>query len=125
NGQTISSGGVTANPKARPRGGTATPPKPKALRRPKPHWDGRRLTWCGRIAKEFHRNAPEQMRVLDEFESRPRKWPRKIDFGPITASQGKVGGRASKWITDTVRNLNRGLKYIRFHEDSKDQIIRW
>jgi hypothetical protein len=91
----------------------------------RPKWDGRRLTWCGRIAKEFRRNAPDQMWVLDEFESRRRKWPKQIDFAPITAAHGNEGHRAWKWITDTVRNLNRGLKFIRFHQDSKGQIIRW
>ena len=78
---------------------------------------------CGEVIKVFRRNAPDQMRVLDEF--RRRRWPRNIDFTSITGDLGMRGRRAAEWVENTVGNLNRGLTHVRFHMDCKARMVRW
>jgi hypothetical protein len=90
----------------------------------RPYWDGvRRLYWASEVIKEFRRMAPDQMPVLEECQR--QGWTREISLKPIVVELKKRGIRASLWIENTVRNLNKGLRGIRFHEDSKEQVIRW
>ena len=59
------------------------------------------------------------MRVLDAFQS--RRWPARIDVTALVPP----GAHAKQWIADTVKNLNRGLKGIRFHADGGNHSIGW
>jgi hypothetical protein len=59
------------------------------------------------------------MPVLDEFEA--KGWPRRIDVYALVPK-----GRYSKlWVSNTVQNLNRNLRGIRFHADGPNHSIAW
>ena len=89
-----------------------------------PDWDGvRRLYWGSEVIKEFRRLAPDQMRILEECQQ--QGWKTEISLKATVVELKKCGVKGSLWIENTVRNLNKGLRRIRFHEDSKEQVIRW
>jgi hypothetical protein len=82
-----------------------------------PRWDGTRLTFDGRICKEFSRRAPRQMEILDAFE-RPR-WIRQVSFK----------GNHVKQIEYTVNNINHlwksSLIRFRFKRKSYSGVVIW
>jgi hypothetical protein len=89
-----------------------------------PRWDGDcRLHWGKEVIKELGRTAPEQMRALNEFQR--QEWKTEINFSAILADMGKTGIEGAQWIEDTVRDLNRGLRRIKFHMDCKGRTISW
>jgi hypothetical protein len=91
----------------------------RARTKARPRWDGRRL-WSGKkIAKEFRRKAPGQMAVLAECER--QGWPATIDASGLRDARARSG----RWLHDTVENLNRGLKWVKFRVDSKGWKVYW
>jgi hypothetical protein len=86
-----------------------------------PRWDGRRLWWETEIIKEFRRIAPDQGSVLEQFQR--QGWKKRLDISQTPA--GERGGPLAQWIRDTVRNLNRGLKRIKFHADGSKHGMVW
>ena len=95
-----------------------------ARRVQRPRWDGEcRLYWGREVIKEFARTAPDQMHALAEFQR--QRWKKTIDFSAVLSVLGKTGIRAAKWIVDTTRDLNRELRRVKFHMDSKARLIRW
>jgi hypothetical protein len=80
----------------------------------RPQWDRalRRLYFGAAVIRQFRREAPEQMRVLDEFER--QGWPEQT-ADPFPAERGVDGAQR---LRDAVKNLNRGLTGgLRFHAD--------
>jgi hypothetical protein len=64
------------------------------------------------VIRQFRREAPEQMRVLDDFER--QCWPERI-ADPFPAERGVDGAQR---LRDAVKNLNRGLASgLRFRTD--------
>jgi hypothetical protein len=87
--------------------------------RRKPQWLGRTLWWGDNVAKGYTREAPGQMAVLDLFES--LGWPSRVDASTVVPPE--VNGKC--WIRNTVTNLNRRLRRIRFHADGPNHCIKW
>jgi hypothetical protein len=86
----------------------------------RPVWCGWRLLWGKEIIREYRRNAPDQMAVLDEFER--RSWPPCIDVRRLKASGA---GRLASAET-VIGNLNRKLcGGISFHGDGTKHGICW
>jgi hypothetical protein len=85
----------------------------------RPHWDGWRLWWGDEVVKEFGRAAPGQMAVLGEFER--LGWPLQIDLRHLRPA----GCARSHWARDTARNLNHGLRRLRFHADGTKHGLYW
>ncbi len=87
----------------------------------KPQWDSQRrqLRWAGKVVKEYGREAPGQMAVLDRFQA--AGWPPRIDVEDLVPA----GASAKEWVRDTVTNLNRNLQGIRFHADGANHRIAW
>jgi hypothetical protein len=75
----------------------------------RPHWDGNRreLSFGGRICRRYPRdNAPNQFRLLDEFQA------------AIWTDAVKSTFKKKRTLSETIDGLNRGLSVdspIRFH----------
>ncbi len=90
---------------------------------PIPHWDSaaRLLTLDGRVIKHFRRTAPNQERLLSEFEK--LGWPECID-SPLPDDHDIV---PSERLRETIKRLNRSLKVplIHFRGDGTGRAVRW
>jgi hypothetical protein len=88
-----------------------------------PHWDRDRRELCvdGVVVKRFRRAAPNQERLLKEFEA--RGWPREID-DPLPRTDGIV---ASERLREAIKRLNRNLPVgpIRFGGDGTGTRVCW
>jgi hypothetical protein len=97
--------------------GSARQPRKRIGRELRPRWDGSRLWWGRRIAREFRRCAPEEMLLLEECLR--LGWTAVMDVSRLSDR------RSAQWLQDTGRNLKRGLKWIRLRVDSKGWTLRW
>jgi hypothetical protein len=68
--------------------------------------------------REFRREAPGQMAVLDAFQA--KGWPPRVNVHALAPA---VGGK--RWVMNNVKNLNRSVKRIRFHADGPNQFISY
>lgn len=86
-----------------------------------PRWDaGRRRLWWGRtVVKVLDRESPGQMPVLAAFEE--AGWPRRIDVTALL----RAGGLRPRSVVYLVKNLNRGLRWLRFHADGTKHGVTW
>jgi hypothetical protein len=108
---------VTVSTSLLPKRRPATQLGKRAGRKLRPRWDGSRLWWGRRIAKEFGRVAPEEMLLLEECE--------RVGWTPVMDVSRLCAFRSAQWLQDTARNLKRGLKWLRLHVDSKGWTVRW
>ena len=94
-----------------------TPAEPEQ----RPTWDAyHRKLWLGKtLAREFPRDAPDQIAVLNAFEA--NGWPSLLDVHDLIPPG--VSGKA--WVKYTVENLNRNIRGIRFHGNGPNQTIAW
>jgi hypothetical protein len=118
--------GVAAAAALRPDGGLAESApegsgRGRARGARRPRWDGRRLWWGKEVIKEFRRIAPDQGWVLERFQR--QGWKKRLEISQTPA--GERGGPLAQWVRDTVRNLNRGLKRIKFHADGSKHGLVW
>ena len=85
-----------------------------------PSWnlETRKLTFCGKAARQVPRpnQASNIVCVLHEFEA--QGWPPRID-DPLP------GIRDTERLHHTVQVLNTGLELIRFHADGTGDGIAW
>jgi hypothetical protein len=89
----------------------------------KPHWDSkrRRLTFRGRVVKEFGCPAPCQELILAAFEE--EGWPSCVD-DPLP---GVAGLDAKKRLRRIIEDLNGCQRHrlIRFRGNGLGTGIRW
>jgi hypothetical protein len=87
----------------------------------RPHFDleAQRLLLDGKICKTWDREASNQWGVLKAFED--AEFPRRIKNPQNLAGGPLVDER----LRETVRELNRNLKYIRFFCDGTKKGVSW
>jgi hypothetical protein len=87
----------------------------------RPRWDRvtRRLHLGTKVVREYRREAPEQMRLLDTFER--QGWPGRI-ADPFPAERGTDGAQR---LRDMVKSLNRGLAGLHFRTDGTKHGVCW
>ena len=87
----------------------------------RPVWQGRlrELHWGAAVAKRFKQPAPSQELILPAFEE--DGWPAILD-DPLPPAEGQDSKRR---LHQTVGNLNRGLKHVRFEVCGNGTAIRW
>lgn len=106
--------------------GAGSDPAPPAPDRALPRWDrGRRLlSLAGIRLKAFHRWAPCQMAVLTAFED-GGGWAAGYVDAPLPPDDRETEAEAAARLCETVKNLNRGLRGIRFHLDPGGSRVWW
>jgi hypothetical protein len=72
-----------------------------------------------RLLREFPRNAPDQIPLLAEFET--KGWPPRIDVADLVPK----GASSKEWVKYTVENMNRGIPALRFHGSAANLTIGW
>ena len=91
-----------------------------------PEWDPvrRQLRLSSRVLKEFRQPAPNQITVLDAFQT--ASWPRRID-DPLPPFFGNDQTAAKQRLHETIKNLNRALprRTIRFRGDGSGRGVLW
>ena len=85
----------------------------------RPRWDGERLWWGDVEIKSPAKRARSQRLVLAECER--CGWTNPINLRTIVP----VGVDRNHWALNTARNLNHGLKRIRFHADGSKHAVTW
>jgi hypothetical protein len=88
---------------------------------PRPSWEGRVFCFGGQVLKTFRRHAPEQERILDEFQN--AGWPPRL-ANPLVR-EGHA--HCAKQLRDVLRLLNRGQEpwSIYFETDADGKGVRW
>lgn len=106
-----------------PAGASFSPGTRSIDRKETPHWnhDLRRLTFQGKLIKQIHRTAPDQVRALDKFEA--DGWPEWIDARSIIDE----GSHFKSILHDTISSLNRNRmsQRIRFCSTANGFGIGW
>lgn len=89
----------------------------------RPHWDhsNNQLLWQNAIVKRFSKPAPNQKRILLEFER--SGWPWVID-DPLPTPDG---GSIKIQLDNTIKSLNNGhlVRALRFGGDGTGRGITW
>jgi hypothetical protein len=102
---------------------TRHPEAPASLPDLKPLWDAdlHRLTFAGKLVKEFKTPAPNQQLILGVFQE--EGWPARID-DPLSPSPDLDPKRR---LHETITGLNRHQKnrLLRFSGDGTGLGIRW
>jgi hypothetical protein len=95
--------------------------KAKSRQEKRPRWDGRhRQLWLGaKLLREYPRDAPGQIAVLEEFEA--KGWPSRIDVRGFIPD----GVSSKAWVKYTVKNLNRKIRGLRFHGNGPNHTMEW
>jgi hypothetical protein len=95
----------------------------KALSGPKlrPHWDAdlRQLCFGRKVVREFEREATSQIPLFDALEA--AGWPQRLNVRRLVPD----GENAKEWLKRTVRNINRGLRFIRFRGSGTALVVAW
>ncbi len=83
-----------------------------------PNWDENLmiLFWGKQIARRVNNNAKNVVAILNAFQE--ESWPPKVD-DPLP------GGRNPERLRDTLKQLNKDLKYLRFSADGSGEGIAW
>lgn len=83
-----------------------------------PNWDSNLMTlfWGKQIARRVSNNAKNVVAILNAFQE--EMWPFKID-DPLP------GGRNPERLRDTLKQLNKDLKHLRFSADGSGEGIIW
>jgi hypothetical protein len=88
-----------------------------------PVWnpEGRELWFRGKLVKQFHHKAGNQVLILEVFEE--LGWPPRID-DPLPP---KSDQEPKERLRETMKSLNHGLDVplLRFHADGTGRGIRW
>ena len=79
----------------------------------------RELYYGDELIKKLGHVAPMQELILDAFEE--EGWPPRID-DPLPRDPAIP---QKQHLRDTIRNLNRNLRVIRFRSEAGSQGVRW
>jgi hypothetical protein len=87
----------------------------------KPRWepDAHRLTMDGKVCKTWKKPPLSQGGILQAFEE--AEWRRRIEHPEDLDGYPLVDGR----LRETVRELNKDMKYIRFFCDGTGRGVTW
>ncbi len=82
----------------------------------KPMWNGRTLSFRGKVAREVKGQATNVRRVLDEFQQ--AGWPTLLE-DPLP------GGKDGTRLSDTIKSLNQGLQGLIFRGGGNAESYVW
>ena len=91
----------------------------------KPSWDNTpgvlTLKFDNQIARKVDAKAVNVIRVLDRFEG--EQWPIGSYVFPLADPLAPSGDQQR--LHETIKSLNRNLRFIKFHADGTGKGIRW
>ena len=97
------------------------PGRKKSVKKVIPDWDAgeQTLFWRGRPVHHFSKEAPDQVEILEAFQT--AGWPHCLN-------KSRLAGKAiqtKKQLHDTIDNLNRSQGVLHFYQEGSGSRICW